>query len=257
MGAGAVPILSVIATALAIAACRRAFPPPTDPEPDDFLSEDERRTYRRWEVAAIVPTFLLIPPLAYGWYLLLSGAVGWAQAPTPATRWLVRPIPILWGGPAILLGIISAAPLLHWLYRALLGGRYPRYTRACNERSGYDGWRAFRWLSTLVLLGTGIGFFLVSRTYTRFEDRRVEIGRPFALRAATYDYGRVTAIEHRATFVAPSGKVIHRPHHIFRFDDGTAWDARTSTLRDPVPGLDGEIADLISRRSGRPIVEIP
>ena len=252
------PLLTGIGTALAFAAIRRWFPvPPAPAEAGDPLTDAERRSFLRWEVAAIVPILVLIPAMGLGWFFLLKGAANLVHPPLPGTRFLLRPIPILWGLPAVFLGIVSGALPMHWLYRLLLGDRYPRYIQFSNEKAGFDGWRFLRWMTNLTLLGTGVLFFLVTRTFVRFDDQSVEIGRFLALRAATYDYRQVTAIEHRATFVAPNGNTIHRPHYVIRFNDGTTWNARTHAFRDPDPALDAQIANLVSLRSGRPIVEIP
>ena len=40
------------------------------------------------------------------------------------------------------------------------------------------------------------------------------------------------------------------------FEDGTSWSSREG-LRDPVPKVDGQIAELVSQRSKRPITEQP
>ena len=63
-------------------------------------------------------------------------------------------------------------------------------------------------------------------------------------------------IAHPATSRAPIGSTIPRPHHVILFDDGTSWSSDEG-LRDPMPVVDGQIAQLVSERSKRPITEQP
>jgi len=235
---------------------RRFFPCRVDNDAGEPLTDEERRIYRRWEVAALVPLFALTPLLGVAWYLALKGIAGLFRHDSPGTLFLIRPIPAIWLVPAMYLGILSSAFPTEWLYRLLLRDRYPRYERFCHERAGFDGKRVLLLLGGLGLAGTAIGLFVGTRTFTRFQEDGIVISRPFGLRRHFYGYGRVEAIEHRATFQAPNGKIIDRPHYVLRFNDGASWSTREG-LRDPEPDRDRMIAKLVSERSKRPIKEIP
>ncbi len=67
---------------------------------------------------------------------------------------------------------------------------------------------------------------------------------------------RVRAIEHRTMVRAPNGNTGNSPHFVILFDDGTSWSTRDG-LRDPVPEVDQQIANFVSRRSGQAIVDRP
>jgi hypothetical protein len=121
---------------------------------------------------------------------------------------------------------------------------------------GFDGRRVFVWLAALVTAGSSFCFLAGVTSFARFDEAGVEIGRPLGFRSTFYRYARVKAIEHRATFRAPNGNTIQRPHYVILFDDGTSWSTRGG-LRDPVPDLDGRIAQLVARESGRSIEEQP
>jgi hypothetical protein len=257
MGASAwTSFLVPIAVGLSFALLRRFFPVRLADGAEPPLTDEERRVYRRWELGALLPIFLLVPLLGYAWYLALKGASGLFHQATPATRYLVQPIPIFWGLPALFLGIISSAIPTEWLYRCLLRDRYRRYERFCNERAGYDGRRALVWLAGLFTAGSAVCFLAGVRSFARFDEAGVEIGRPLAFRSTFYPYARVKAIEHRATFRAPNGNTIRRPHYVILFDDGTSWSTR-GAFRDPVPEIDERIVQLVARRSGRSIEEQP
>ena len=70
-----------------------------------------------------------------------------------------------------------------------------------------------------------------------------------------HEYKRVRGIEHRATFQAPNGNIIRRPHFVIVFDDGTSWSS--DGPHESTPETASRIAQLVSRRSGRAITELP
>jgi hypothetical protein len=111
-------------------------------------------------------------------------------------------------------------------------------------------------LAVIVFAGSAVLFLAGVTSFSRFTDAGIEIQRPLSFRSAFYEYARVKAIEHAATFRAPIGKTVKRPHYVILFEDGTSWSSREG-LRDPVPEVDRQIAQLVSQRSGRPIIEQP
>lgn len=242
--------------ALSFALVRRLFPRRVAEDGGPPLTELERRIYWRWEAASILPIILFATLLTYACYLALRGASHLFVKSTPGTRYLVETIPIFWLLPAFFLGVLWSAVPMVWIYRRLLGDRFPRYERACNERAGFDGRRALVWLGALITAAAAASFVAGVTSFARFHEDGVEISRPLALRSKYYPYSRVQAIEHRATIRPPNALIIKRPHHVILFDDGTSWSTRDG-LRDPVPDVDARIAELVSQRSGQPIVEVP
>jgi hypothetical protein len=108
----------------------------------------------------------------------------------------------------------------------------------------------------LVLVGSAAFFVAGVTSSSRFTDDGIEIQRPFTFRGNFYGYSRVRFIEHRGTVHAPIGNKVARPHFVISFDDGASWSSRDG-LRDPVPELDGRIAQLVSERSKRAIIKQP
>lgn len=233
---------------------RWLFPVRADEASEPPLTAHERRVYGRWEIGSLLPFFLFVPTLSYLWYLALLGAASLLPHETPDTRFVLLPIPILWGFPAVLLGIVTSIIPLTGLYLALLGDRYRRYLRCCDERVGFNGEQAFAWLA-LAFVGGSVVFSVIGvKTFTRFTETGVEISRPLSVRSSFYEYTRVRSIEHRATLKAPNGNTVQHPHYVIIFDDGASWST-CDGLRDPVPELDGRITKLVSLRSRRAIVE--
>jgi hypothetical protein len=235
---------------------RWLFPAPAAAFAQEPMNDGERLVHRRWEDAECLALLLLAALLSYAWHQGMMWAASVFQREAHGTRFLVQPSPLYWVIPALLLGLITSAIPLDELYRILLRDRYRRYRRYCIERVGFAPRRLLVCL-VIIALGVAAVFFLAGvTTYSRFTDAGVEIHRPLSFRNPFYEYARVKAIEHQATFRAPIGNTVKRPHYVILFDDGTLWSSREG-LREPVPEVDDQIARLVSQRSKRPIIEQP
>jgi hypothetical protein len=235
---------------------RWIFPAPPADSSEDPITDEERSVYRRWEAGSLFPFFFLAALLGSAWYLGLTWTASLWNHVGHGTRFSVQPSPIYWSIPAIFLGMITSMIPLDGLYRALLRGRYRRYERYCMKRVGFDPRRLFVCLMVIVLSGSAIFFLAGVTSFSRFTDIGIEIQRPLSFRSGYYEYARVRAIEHRATLRAPMGNTVQCPHYVILFDDGSSWSSRDG-LRDPVPDVDRQIAQLVSQRSKRMIIEQP
>lgn len=108
----------------------------------------------------------------------------------------------------------------------------------------------------LGMVSSAIPLAWLYRWLLRDRYAGLETGRPLAWTRETHPYAEVKSIEQRATFRAPNGNIVHRLHYVIVFHDGTSWSTREG-LRDPVPDMDRQIVEFVSRRSGRSIVERP
>jgi hypothetical protein len=234
---------------------RRIFPlRPLDPS-EAPLSEEERRVYRRWEVAGLLPFALFVPALGYPWFLALKWGAQCFPQEIPGTLLLLRLDPMIWVVPAGFLGLVTSAIPMNALYYALLGRRNRRFNRFCDERVGFDGKRAFALLAVIVIAGVLASFSLAVLSFARFTETGVEIGRAIPPGRTSYEYAQVRSVEHRLTFQAPNGRTIHKTHYAIVFDDGSAW--LSNGVHNPPPDVAERIARLVAQRSGRPIIERP
>jgi hypothetical protein len=249
-------IIVPIAAVVSFVIFRRVCAAPDAARETEPISEHERRVYRRWEIFAVVPVFLLVPLFTYLWYLGLTWAASLFDHHAPDTRFLVQPSGLSWIMPAFVLGILTVVIPLEGLYRGLLRERYARYQFHTEGRGGRVARKAFVCLASALSGGAAVWFLAGVTSFSRFTNVGVEIERPLSFRSQFHDYAGVELIEHRATFQHPSGTTEKRPHYVIHFDVGTSWSSREG-LRDPVPEVDDQIAQLVSRQSGRPIVERP
>lgn len=249
-------VLVPVGVGISFALFRWLFPVRSRNAAEPPLTAEEQKIYQRWEMGSLIPLFFFVSMLGYAWYLVLKWASDHAHSPTPTRLFLIRPSRSFWVIAALSLGAISAAGPLEWLYRWLLGNRYHRYERYCFERVGFDSKRVLPWLSRFVIIGSVITYCAGMTSFTRFDEKGIQIGRPLTFRSTFYAYRRVSAIEDRATLQARNGNIIARPHYVIMFDDGSSWSTRQG-LRDPVPELDEQIARLVEKRSGKLIVKRP
>jgi hypothetical protein len=223
---------------------------------DEPITDEERILYTRWETHSALPLVVLVALLTSAWYLGLTWAASLFRPEAPGTRFLIQPSASYWLIPAIFLGMITSPILLYGLYRGLLRDRYRRFERCCVERDGFDVRRLLVCLAVVIFTGSAVCFLAGVTSFSRFNDTGNEIQRPLSFRSSFYEYTRVRTIERRATIRAPIGNEVPSPRHVILFDDGTLWSSR-ELLRIPVPEVDGQIAQLVSERSRRPIIEQP
>jgi hypothetical protein len=257
------PFLRGIVTALVFALLPLFFPARIahDADAEAPLTDEERRVYRRWEVGISWSFLPLVALCCFALYLAFTGAAGLFHKATPETRFLVRTDSDMWVIPAVFLAFILTPFPMEWFFRLVLRDRYrrfERYFRDVNERSDINWNRALKWLAALAIAGSSV-FSLANVTYfARFDESAVEIGRPLEFRTKFYLYSQVKSIEHRETDRAPSGDIIQCPHYVILFDDGTSWSTVSSFRGNRTkPDLDGQIAQLVARESGRSIEERP
>lgn len=80
----------------------------------------------------------------------------------------------------------------------------------------------------------------------RFDDR---------CRALPYPYADIQGIETSAKFIAPNGRTRYERDYVVRFKDGSRWVAANLLSGDAYDRK--RIADLLARRAGVTIVEVP
>ncbi len=214
------------------------------------------KRYAKWQIIILPFFFVFIAATGLAWFCLFCFVGRIAAGSHEPSRLVLVPGPIFWALPSMFLGIISSAVPTHYLMKAMLGERrYEEYTLWCDLQAGFDGWKAFRVLSFLVVCASGLAVAAGLFTWIVFRDDRIEVKRPWSWNAYSYPYGRVTAVARVNRFRAPNGNMVSRSHQVIRFDDGWIWN--TDEIIDRRDEKREEaIAALVSERSGRPIQHI-
>jgi hypothetical protein len=223
---------------------------------EGYITEEEKAAFKRgnfWSNLLLIITFALF---VSAWFLALRIVGALLDHGTPGTRFLIQPEKKLWIMPAVFLAIVSMSRPTKRLMRSKYGDSYHRYIRYINEEARFDVGRAFFWLTIVLIVGSAVWFLGMVRGFARFSDTGIELGDPLKLRKSFYEYARVKSIEYTMTMRALNGKLLSKPHYVIVFDDGESWSTFDGR-RDQIPELDGQLAQFVSSKSGRPIIQKP
>ena len=234
---------------------RRVFPLAPG-EPGELpISDAETKRFERLAMFNFFWIFLATPVVIYLLFLNLYEA---AQLSLPVADGaiLVAQDSVFWLLPSVFLGLMTSVMILQLLLRMGLRRGYPRLVRYYSETMRFDVMKVM-WASfVIVLLGSSLWFVWGIHSFSRFSQRGIELGNPPFFAVTFHPYDDVLAIEQHATFVAPNGNQVARPHLVIQFKGGTSWTSRT-LFGEPNVDRDRELANLVSQHSGLPVVNVP
>lgn len=222
--------------------------------PTGLPAAELSKRYAKWELAAVVPILIFSAVLAFLWSRLFLLLQRFATGSQESAVFYLAPIESFWLLIGGVLGIVTCAVPMHFLYGWLLGERYAEYLHYTNLHHGFDGWRTFRWLALILTVASVSAIVLAFDCYTSFTDHSLVANPFFSFGAEEHAYVDIAEIRYVATFTAPNGNVIHHPFHEIVFRDGFVWSSRGG-MRDPDSELDERIVTYVSRMSGKPVVE--
>jgi hypothetical protein len=224
--------------------------------PDARSLDDLRAEYGRWDAISALVTTVAAAPLAYAWwrlFLAVAPGVGFAS---DGDVFSLRPTGVFWAPPAMLLGILCAAPILDQVLKRSLGPRYREYEEYVSLRNGFDSKR----LAAPVFVVFGalavVGALAIFDWHVRFAASEIRLDPLLGVGERTISYADVKAITTAPAFVAPIGRTVERRTYVLRFSDGSTWN----TGQDPSGATCDDlraVMETIAQRSGVPITEVP
>lgn len=251
-----IPIVVPVVVLLAFALLRRLAPPPR-PQPAELpITDEERSTFRRWELASVGLALVFAAAAGFLWFAALRALSAVALRKGGDALYVLAPDPESMGLPAIFLGIVSAFPALEIFLRAALRNRHARFELYSMEKAAFHTRKVAVGLGWVVGLAALAFLHYWASVVTRIGPDGIDLGTPWSFRSERIPYARVVAVQRRETFRAPSGNVIFRPHFAVVLDDGREWTTR-GPLRSPPPEADLEAVTFVANRAGRPIEQAP
>ncbi len=203
-----------------------------------------KRKFRKIYGLTYLLLIILIPFFSWLIYLSLTRL---SVESTEGLLYNLYPDRSLWviaaGITGFTLGIIIAFGLL----KVYLKDQYNDFW------SLYDAMYAFRAFSLLkgFLLLFGIAAatltLLSQRAHFKVFENRIEVSRLLEWSSHVFEYEEIKALNYRLSFIAPSGKVVYRPHFEIVFDGDYYWNTRID-LREP-DEQDAEVFQYISSRA--------
>ena len=240
-----------LALAVVFALLRWLVPPRKRQDEGPRLTDEERASFRKWELAAVALWVVLAAALAFAWYGAFRVLAAIVMRPGTMTLFLLAPDPEAVGIPAIFLGIVLAMTATDLVLRALLRDRHARFELASQAKARFDTRKVVAGLYWLVAAMTVAFFVWWAGSITRIGADGIDVGSGFSLRREPIPYARVRAVQVRHSFRAPNGNVIWRRHHAVVFGDGTEWTTRNA-LRAPLDS-DAEAMAYVAEHAGRVI----
>jgi len=248
-------LLASIGVPIAFMILRRLYPVPRNVEVRRSL-EDLRSEYMKWELLTLLLLFTIAPIATYVWWQLFLDFAPANCFSHDAAVFSLRPPRIAWLIPAMVLGLLSAGPLIDAMLRRFLEERYPEYVAYQNLRYGFDSaaierpfYLAFGGLAAICV-------FMIANWYAVFTPAEIRINPFLAVRELEFRYSDVVSIDTAPAFVAPNGKAVRRREYVLHFSDASSW----STTNEPSDASEVELRSLVkavSERSGVPISEVP
>lgn len=175
------------------------------------------------------------------WYALLlwiSSARFRELSSSSESVYLLSPDNYFFAIPALFLGLLSVDLPMRFLSSSY--NLMPRLRR----RSAL----VFGFVVCIVCFGF-VGLAL--NTYIMFKQDMVVISGFLDLGEHRYLYSRIKSIEAKDSFTALSGRRVHRPHFLMKFDDGFVWNSRSLNYgRDPDPVRDAEVMQFAASKGG-------
>lgn len=248
-------VAALIGVPIVMALLRRLYPVSRDLDVGRSL-DDLRREYGKWEFVTAALVFIIVPVTTFLWWRLFLAAASGSGFSADGDVVTLRPTQIAWLLPAMVLGTLSASPLLDASLRGLLGSRYREFVAYQKLRHGFDT-EAISIPFYLVFGGlAAIAAALLFDWYAAFTPAGIELNPLFGFGERTLGYADVARIETAPTFIAPIGKTVSRRMYVLRFSDASSWNAN----EDPSGATEDQlraIVEAVSARSGVTITELP
>jgi hypothetical protein len=216
----------------------------------------------QWLNLLLLPFFIAgFLGLGAAWALIFHYLGEQRASSFPPAVFLFKPFSygIVFGVPAILLGIFTAFPVIMLLGRLVLGRRrFLEYVCWDEGRLQHQGSSPEAMLGMLSFLALIIGVFsaifacLVLNWYMRFTEEEIAIKRLFGFGEEVHSYDSVEQIV--LTTQRQQGKEIVTGSDLgLRFSDGRTWctDQTFALPRDP--DEQKRLLDFLQRKTGKPI----
>ncbi len=213
------------------------------------------REFRKWEWGSYLLLLTLCALTGFAWWAGLRVIGSWTSERFAHADFVLTPDSVIWGLPALFMGIVSAGLLIDVLYRGILKSRYPDWLAYQKSRYGFDVLTLSKWVYIIILITSVISVGLILDWYAVFEKENIVINRFFALSEDRYFYGDIQEIKTAPRLIAPNGQQVIRREYVLRFSDGSVWSTN-GTPSDLQPNEKRTLIGFVEAQSGSPVQEV-
>jgi hypothetical protein len=173
----------------------------------------------------------------------------------------VPPYRLIFGLPAVFLGIFSSVAIIDPLTRILLGSRYTEYSHWEQARSGLDGPVAMRQFGKMFsrfawILGPLMGLWVLlgMNWYMRLSENEVAIKPLFGIKEEVYPYNRVQQVV-VTTHAIEKWIAVSRENLHLRLDDGQTWSTGQNFALPKSPEERKHLLEFLVQKTGKPLTQ--
>lgn len=221
----------------------------------DHTLDDLSRIYKKWDRLSHLLLVPLICLLGYACWLLLCALQELRTSLIGEADFVLTPIHIFYGIPALFTGIVLASFLAEFLMRKVLGTeRYREYIQYQNMKCRMDTKKVFTHLLYVVVPVLVVAVTLALNEHVVLRKDRFIIHPFFAIQDRSYHWSDVERILLVKSFRAPNGNIIrNKPHYAIEMFDGFTLNFHSTLLEVSFPNQE-KIASFVVTQSGRIIV---
>ncbi len=214
----------------------------------------ERLRPFRWFMTATLPfDVVLIAGWTWVWTLLLRAFTDWYRGVARSESVVVVGVGI-WLVPALVAGLVCAAPISGLVARLALRERYDDFVQAHRAWMGFDDRKVARAVLPF-LLPFLLGYvFLAAGSYFQVADDSIAWGRLWPPGERRFSYAEVDRLIETSHVRLRDGTEKERPRCQVVFTDGSVWcyEEALETPPDHERGL--AILGQVASRSGKPLL---
>lgn len=221
----------------------------------DHTLDDLSRIYKKWDRLSPLLLLPLMCLLGYACWLLLCTLQDLRASLIGEADFVLTPIHIFYGTPALFTGLVLASFLAEFLLRKALGTeKYRGYIQYQNMKYRMDTKKAFTHLLYVVVPVLVVAVTLALNEYAVLRKDRFIIHPFFAIQERSYHWSDVGRILLVTSFKAPNGNIIrNKPHYVIEMFDGFTLNFHSTLLEVPFPKQE-KIASFVAAQSGHTIV---
>lgn len=188
---------------------------------DDF--KVLQKQYAKWEFFGIVPLFMLIPSLVYGFGSFFL----WMNSPPQESAdsiFLIAPNLYMWFVPATFLAFAVIVFPITSIYRLLLGDRYDEYLHYTNLKHGFDGMRIYRPMAWVFGIAAIASTYLMLDYTIEITSKKIILNDFIKTKEKSYDFKQVKSINYVLNSMSKDKTLTPNPHYYVTFIDGNYWN---------------------------------
>ncbi|WP_293309864.1 hypothetical protein [Pedobacter sp. UBA5917] len=180
------------------------------------------KQYAKWELFAIVPLFIYIALIGYllgNLFIFLSKQIQHKDL----SLFHFYPNDVFWYGIASIFAFGFVAIPMDFTYKLLLRERYEEYEVYTNSKHNFDGRKAIRPISILLVGFSSLLLFCGLKYSIQIYPKKIVFNKFWSFKPKTQPIVNIKSIYFIEMIKYGDGQK-SEPHHYIKFNDGSIWN---------------------------------